>query len=80
MADGEGGFTADTLGNYAGTLIPEVFEGTYALNARCTLELRYSHEGEDSLIVGYLAGHGDSFTAMVAVPGWAVSGSLRKKQ
>lgn len=80
VADGEGNFSATTVANYAGRVVEENFDGTYTLSARCTLELRYEQGGEEFLTVGYLAGHGETFTALVVVPGWAVAGSLRSQQ
>jgi hypothetical protein len=80
VADGEGGFTAWTIANYAGAPVAEGFDGTYTVNARCAIEVRYSHQGEEFQIIGNLAGHGENVAAMVAVPGWSVAGSLRRQQ
>ena len=77
VSDGQGKFTANTLANYAGVIVPEDFEGTYTMSARCTLELNYTYGGEEYSIIGYMAGHGNEAAAMVPMPGWAVAGSLR---
>lgn len=80
VSNGEGRFTAETVANYAGNVTPEDLEGTYTMSARCTLELRYGIAGEQFLITGYMAGHGENVAALVTVPGWAVAGSLRRQQ
>lgn len=80
VSDGQGKFTAVTVANYAGVLVPEEFEGTYTMSARCTLELQYSYQGEEHSLTGYMAGHGDRVAAIVPMPGWAVAGSLRSQE
>ena len=77
VSDGQGGFTASTVANYAGVIVPEDIEGTYTVSARCAVEFHYSFEGEDFSIIGSLAGHGEGVEAMVPLPGWVVAGSLR---
>jgi hypothetical protein len=80
VSNGEGRFTAETVANYAGNVTREDLGGTYTMSARCTLELRYGIAGEQFLITGYMAGHGENVAALVTVPGWAVAGSLRRQQ
>jgi hypothetical protein len=80
VADGAGRFTAKTLGNYNGRLVPEDFSGTYDVSAKCFVNLKYTYGGENLTINGALGGHGETAMVMVMSPGWAVSGHLRAQQ
>ncbi|MSV27578.1 MAG: hypothetical protein EXQ52_02370 [Bryobacterales bacterium] len=80
VADGAGNFTAKTLGNYAGRLVQEDFNGTYDVSAKCFVNLKYTYGGESLAINGALGGHGETAMVMVTSPGWAVSGQLRAQQ
>ncbi len=80
VSDGNGNFTAVSIGNYNGTSVEEDFSGTYSVNAACALTLTYNSKGQDYSVVGSLAGHGNLAYLMVATPGWAVSGTLRAQQ
>jgi len=79
-SDGNGKFTAKSVGNYDGNSLPEDFAGTYNVNAGCALSLTYNYKGVDYSVVGSLGGHGDIAMVMVATNGWSVSGTLRAQQ
>ena len=84
VADGNGGFTANTFANYNGTSVAEDISGTYTLNSACALSLKYTTGTNPSTvqnsIVGSLGGHGEVAMVMVATHGWSVSGTLRSQQ
>ena len=80
VTDGAGNFTAKTIANYAGRQVQEDFTGTYDVNAKCFVTLKYSFGGEQLTIYGALGGHGETAMMMVTSPGWAVSGQLRAQQ
>ncbi len=80
VSDGNGNFTAKTIGNYAGRYVTEDFSGTYEVNAKCFVTLKYQNGNEAISINGPLGGHGETAMVMVTSPGWAVSGQLRAQQ
>lgn len=80
VSDGNGHFSANTIANYAGRLVPERFDGTYTLNARCVLTLNYSYGGQQVSLEGALAGHGEVFYVVATTQGWAVAGPLRAQR
>ncbi len=80
LSDGEGHFSAETIADYAGLIVPEKFDGTYQLNARCLLTLKYTYNHQEITLTGPLAGHGEAFYLVVTTPGWAVAGALRAQQ
>lgn len=81
VSDGNGNFTGKSISNFAGRQITEDFKGTYDVNAKCGLTLKYANSsGQSATIGGYLGGHGESAMVMVMNPGWAVSGQLRAQQ
>ena len=81
VSDGNGNITGKSIGNFAGRQVNEDFNGTYDVNARCGLTLKYTNStGQSSTISGYLGGHGEVAAVMVMNPGWAVSGQLRAQQ
>jgi hypothetical protein len=85
IADGAGNFTASSLANYSGTLVREIFSGTYNLDGNCTLSLNYSYGtgGSAALnisLTGALAGAGYDAMMVTTTPGWTVSGTLKAVQ
>jgi hypothetical protein len=80
VSDGNGNFTAVTVGNYNGSSIQENFSGTYSVSAACALTLNYSLGSTAYSATGSLGGNGDLAYVMVSTQGWGVSGTLRAQQ
>jgi hypothetical protein len=84
IADGAGNFTANSLANYSGQLVREIFSGTYNLDASCNLTLSYDYGSGDSAVSvslsGALSGAGYDAMLVVTTPGWTASGTLKAVQ
>jgi hypothetical protein len=81
VSDGAGNFTATSFASYNGRIAQESFSGTYDVNSRCFVTLKYVGVGQENItITGALGGHGEIAMVMVASQGWAVSGFLRAQQ
>ena len=79
-ADGNGHFTASTVASYNGVIAPEEIQGTYTVNSRCYVTLKYTAPpaagSEVILINGAIGGHGEIVQVMILNDGWGVAGSL----
>ena len=85
VADGAGGFTADTAANYNGNLVNESVSGAYTIDANCNVTLAYTAGAgtaapQSITVIGALAGHGETLPMMITTSGYAVAGLLRAQQ
>jgi hypothetical protein len=84
IADGNGGFTAESIANYNGRIVPENVRGKYSVSAKCYVTLTYTApaaaESEVIRINGAIGGHGEIVQVMVLNDGWGVAGSLLRQQ
>jgi hypothetical protein len=84
VADGNGNFTALTFANYNGNVVQETFNGTYDVNARCSVTMTYTGGSgptpQTITISGSLGGHGEILPVMITTSGYAVAGVLRAQQ
>lgn len=82
--DGDGGFKASTIANYNGKVVKEDVTGTYSVNARCYVTLKYTAPAaagsENFVINGAIGGHGEVVQMMILTDGWGVGGSLLRQQ
>jgi hypothetical protein len=84
VADGNGNFTALTFANYNGNVVQETFNGSYDVNARCSVTMTYTGGSgptpQTITISGSLGGHGEILPVMITTSGYAVAGVLRAQQ
>jgi hypothetical protein len=80
VADGAGNFTASWLANYAGNIVPQEIAGTYDVNAKCHVSLKYTAGGTAQSMTGALGGKGDVAAMMLTTAGSSMSGTFRSQQ
>jgi hypothetical protein len=84
LSDGTGKFTASTVANYNGAIVPEDIKGTYTVNSKCYVTLRYTAPaaaGSEAIVInGAMGGHGEIVQMMLLTNGWGVAGSLYRQQ